>query len=64
MNKNTVKGSMDDTAGRIKRQVGEWTGDTAAQVEGAKQQVKGKVEKVMGKIKEHIDKNKDINQPR
>ena len=45
MDKNIVKGTIDDVAGRAKRQVGEWTGDTEAQVEGATQQVKGKAEK-------------------
>ena len=70
MNKDKVKGSMDDAAGRVKRQVGEWTGDTEAQVDGAAQQVKGKVEKAMGTFKdstkdatkgtrESDDKNRD-----
>ena len=45
MNKDNVKGTIDDAAGRAKRQVGEWTGDTKTQVDGAAQQVKGKVEK-------------------
>ena len=45
MDKDRVKGAVDDTAGRVKRQVGEWTGDTKTQVEGAAQQVKGKAEK-------------------
>ena len=44
MNKDTVKGTIDDAAGRAKRQVGEWTGDTQTQAEGATQQVKGKIE--------------------
>lgn len=35
MDKDRVKGTIDDTAGRVKRQVGEWTGDTRTQVEGA-----------------------------
>ena len=52
MDKDTVKGTMDDVAGRVKRQVGEWTGDTGTQVEGAAQQVKGKAEKAMGNIKD------------
>jgi uncharacterized protein YjbJ (UPF0337 family) len=52
MNKDTVKGTVDDLAGRAKRQVGEWTGDTNAQVEGAAQQVKGKVEKAVGHVKD------------
>jgi uncharacterized protein YjbJ (UPF0337 family) len=55
MNKETVKGTVDDVAGRAKRQVGEWTGDTHAQVEGAGQQLKGKVEKAVGAVKD-LDK--------
>jgi uncharacterized protein YjbJ (UPF0337 family) len=52
MDKDRVKGTIDDAAGRAKRQVGEWTGDTGAQVEGAAQQVKGKVEKAIGNVKD------------
>lgn len=66
MNKDTAKGTIDDAAGRVKRQVGEWTGDTDTQVEGAAQQVKGKVEKAWGNIKDaakdaehHADRDHD-----
>jgi uncharacterized protein YjbJ (UPF0337 family) len=52
MDKDRVKGTIDDAAGRAKRQVGEWTGDTGTQVEGAVQQVKGKVEKAWGNLKD------------
>ena len=52
MNKDRVKGKLDDVAGRANRQVGEWTGDTKTQVEGAAQQVKGKVENAWGKMKD------------
>lgn len=52
MNKDNVKGTMDDAAGRAKRQVGEWTGDTKTQVEGTTQQVKGKAEKAWGNLKD------------
>jgi len=52
MNKDTVKGTIDDAAGRAKRQVGEWTGNTDAQVDGAAQQIKGKVEKAWGNVKD------------
>ncbi len=52
MNKDNVKGTIDDAAGRAKRQVGEWTGDTKTQVDGAAQQVKGKVEKAWGNVKD------------
>jgi len=52
MDKDRVQGTVDDVAGRVKRQVGEWTGDTNAQVEGAAQQVKGKAEKAWGNVKD------------
>jgi uncharacterized protein YjbJ (UPF0337 family) len=52
MDKDRVKGTIDDVAGRAKRQVGEWTGDTKTQVEGAAQQVKGKAEKAWGNVKD------------
>lgn len=52
MDKDKIKGAMDDAAGRIKRQTGEWTGDANKQVEGAAQQVKGKAEKISGNIKD------------
>jgi uncharacterized protein YjbJ (UPF0337 family) len=52
MDKDRVKGAVDDAAGRVKRQVGEWTGDTGTQVEGAAQQLKGKAEKAVGNVKD------------
>jgi uncharacterized protein YjbJ (UPF0337 family) len=52
MDKDRVKGKVDDVAGRVKRQVGEWTGDTKTETEGAAQQVKGKVENAWGKVKD------------
>ncbi|MGA2635307.1 MAG: CsbD family protein [Terracidiphilus sp.] len=52
MDKDRVKGAIDDSVGRAKRQVGEWTGDTKTQAEGAAQQVKGKAEKAWGNVKD------------
>lgn len=54
MDKDKVKGTIDDVAGRAKRQVGEWTDDPEKQVEGATQQVKGKVEKASGNVKDAL----------
>ncbi len=54
MDSDRIKGKADDVAGRVKRQVGEWTGDTEAQTEGAAQQVKGKVENAWGKTKDAV----------
>ena len=55
MNKDNLKGSIDDAAGRAKRQIGEWTGDTETQADGAAQQVKGKVEKAWGNVKDAVN---------
>jgi uncharacterized protein YjbJ (UPF0337 family) len=52
MDKDRVKGTVDDAVGRAKRQVGEWTGDTQTQAEGAAQQIKGKAEKAWGTVKD------------
>lgn len=65
MNKDNVKGSIDDAVGRAKRQAGEWTGDTKTQAEGAAQQVKGKVEKAWGDVKDAAkDKRTDADRER
>ncbi|HTW81346.1 MAG TPA: CsbD family protein [Terracidiphilus sp.] len=61
MDKDRVKGTLDDAAGRVKRQAGEWTGNTNAQVEGAAQQIKGKAEKAVGQAK---DAARDMNDKR
>ena len=49
-----AKIGRDEAAGRAKRQVGEWTGNTGTQVDGATRQVKGKVEKAVGNIKDAV----------
>ena len=54
MDKDRVKGKMDEVAGRVKRQAGEWTGDTEAKVEGGAQEVKGKVQNAWGKAKDAV----------
>ncbi len=59
MNSDNVKGTIDDAAGRAKRQVGEWTGDTQTQVDGAAQQIKGKAEKAVGNVRDAINNATD-----
>jgi uncharacterized protein YjbJ (UPF0337 family) len=69
MNNDKIKGAVDDAAGRVKRQVGEWTGDTSTQVDGAAQQVKGKMEKAVGNLRDavkpgatrDVETNRDID---
>jgi uncharacterized protein YjbJ (UPF0337 family) len=52
MDKDRIKGKMEDIGGRVKRQVGEWTGDDKAQAEGTMDQLKGKGRNMMGKVKD------------
>ena len=59
MDKNRVKGKAKDIAGRVQRQVGEWTGNEKDQVEGAAKQVEGKVQNAWGKAKDAVKKPSD-----
>jgi uncharacterized protein YjbJ (UPF0337 family) len=52
MDKDRVEGKVKDVAGRVERQVGEWTGDPEKQVQGAAKQAEGKVQNTWGKVKE------------
>lgn len=54
MDKDRVEGKLEDIKGRVKRQVGEWTGDENAQAEGTAEQVKGKVQNAFGKAKDAV----------
>ena len=59
MDKNRVKGTIDEVVGGAKRQVGKLTGNTGTQVEGAVQQLKGKVENAWGNAKDAARKGND-----
>lgn len=54
MDKERIKGKAEDVAGRVQRQVGEWTGDEKAQAEGLAKQAEGKVRNAVGKVKDSI----------
>ena len=56
MDKDRVEGKVKDVAGRVQRQVGEWTGSTKDQAEGAAKQVEGKVQNAWGKAKDAVVK--------
>jgi uncharacterized protein YjbJ (UPF0337 family) len=59
MDKDRVEGKVKDVAGRVQRQVGEWTGDTKDQAEGTAKQVEGKVQNAWGKVKDAVKKPSD-----
>lgn len=52
MDKERIKGKAEDVAGRVQRQVGEWTGNEKDQAEGLGKQVEGKVRNAVGKVKD------------
>jgi uncharacterized protein YjbJ (UPF0337 family) len=52
MDKNRVKGAVDEVVGSAKRHVGKWTGNIKTEAEGAVQQVKGNVETAIGELKD------------
>jgi uncharacterized protein YjbJ (UPF0337 family) len=54
MDKERIKGKAEDIAGRVERQVGEWTGDKDAQAEGLAKQAEGKVRNAVGKVKDSV----------
>ena len=67
MDKDRIEGKANDIKGRVKRQVGEWTGDEKTQAEGAADQAKGKVQNAWGKMKDAgrdavDDRNKKHNE--
>ena len=59
MNKQRVKGAIDETVGSAKRQMGNLTGNSGTQVRGAVQQLKGKAETAVGKLKDAVSDAKD-----
>ena len=54
MNKDHVKGTIDEVIGSAKRRTGELTDNSQLQVEGMVQQVKGTVENAWGKAKDVV----------
>jgi uncharacterized protein YjbJ (UPF0337 family) len=60
MNKDQVKGSVKDVAGKVQEKAGELTGSESQQIKGIKNQIEGKVQKGVGDVKESID---EANEP-
>ena len=58
MNRDQVKGTANDVAGKVQRKVGETTGDLGDQVKGAGRQIAGKVQKAVGDVEHEVNKDK------
>ena len=56
MNRDQVKGTAKDVAGKVQRKVGEATGNTSQQIKGGARQVEGKLQKGAGDIQGAADK--------
>jgi len=56
MNRDQVKGTAKDVAGKMQRKVGELTGNKSQQIKGAAKQVEGKVQKGAGDLEEANDR--------
>lgn len=59
MNKDQVKGTAKDIAGKVQQQVGEATGSEEQQIKGLGKQVEGKLQKKVGDVKEAVDDAQD-----
>jgi uncharacterized protein YjbJ (UPF0337 family) len=60
MNKDQVKGTAKDVAGKAQEKAGKLVGSEEHQVKGMAKQVEGKVQKGVGDVKETIkDSTKD-----
>ena len=59
MNKDQVKGTIKDVAGKAQEKAGELTGSEKQQIKGLKNQAEGKLQKGLGDVKEAFnDANK------
>lgn len=59
MNKDHLKGGLDDMKGRVKEELGHVTGDTRTETEGFGSRIKGKVEKGLGDARDAIKRGAD-----
>jgi uncharacterized protein YjbJ (UPF0337 family) len=59
MNKDQVKGTVKDIAGKVQQETGELTGSETQQIKGMKNQVEGKIQKGVGDVKESMDEAND-----
>jgi uncharacterized protein YjbJ (UPF0337 family) len=59
MNKDQVKGTAKDVAGKIQEEAGKLVGNKSQQAKGLSKQVEGKVQKGVGDLKEIVKDSED-----
>jgi uncharacterized protein YjbJ (UPF0337 family) len=57
MNRDQVKGTAKDVAGKVQQKVGQLTGNKTQQLKGAAKQVEGKVQREVGNVEQALDKS-------
>lgn len=55
MNKDQVKGSLKEAAGKVQAKVGQVVGSTDQQVKGHAKEVEGRVQKVIGDVEATVE---------
>lgn len=60
---STVKGKMNEVAGKVKQTFGEATGNESVANKGAAQEVKGHAEQSWGAVKEGVHDSTTANRP-
>ena len=63
MNKDQVKGTIKDVAGKAQEKAGELTGSEKQQIKGLKNQAEGKIQKGVGDVKEAFKDLNDATKP-
>ena len=59
MNKDQLKGSTKEVAGKLQKQAGKAAGSSEHQVKGAARELAGKAQKAFGDAKQRVEKNRD-----
>ena len=54
MNKDQVKGSVKEAAGKVQKSVGEFVGNPTQQAKGAAKELQGKAQQVLGDATELV----------
>jgi uncharacterized protein YjbJ (UPF0337 family) len=66
MNRDQVKGTAKDIAGKVQRKFGEATGNENQQIKGGAKQVEGKIQKGVGNVEQDLDRadqqNRDVQE--
>ncbi len=58
MNKDQIKGSAKEAAGKLQKNIGKAVGSPEHQVKGAAREVVGKTQKAYGNLKDEAEKNR------